>query len=80
MTIPICALRECKLFSGISKTGKYNCIAFPNGIPDDILSGQNLHLENIEGDGGYKFETNKQPYDIENFVTKELNNLLTKTS
>jgi hypothetical protein len=40
------------------------CAAFPDGdgIPDDIASGENLHLEPVDGDHGIQFEKD------ENFV------------
>lgn len=33
-----------------------NCIAFPMGIPEDILNGNNWHRQFYKGDKGIKFE------------------------
>ena len=32
------------------------CEAFPKGIPESILSGQDDHLNPVAGDGGVQFE------------------------
>jgi hypothetical protein len=64
-----CLARNCKWFGGISKENVYVCIAFPEGIPDDISFGDNLHEENIEGDGGYKYI---QSPNISNTKKKEI--------
>ena len=32
------------------------CEAFPNGIPQEIFSGENKHIEAYPGDGGIRFE------------------------
>ncbi|MFA5035710.1 MAG: hypothetical protein WC479_00845 [Candidatus Izemoplasmatales bacterium] len=59
MTVPnpvICQQRGCKFFIGFLGDGITPvCLAFPNGIPEDILSGKNLHTDNINNDGGYKY-------------------------
>jgi hypothetical protein len=31
------------------------CRAFPNGIPEDILSGRVSHEDEYDGDGGYRY-------------------------
>jgi len=33
----------------------FKCEAFPNGIPDVIISGKNLHLKPYPGDNGKQF-------------------------
>ncbi|MFA5151923.1 MAG: hypothetical protein WC554_05100 [Clostridia bacterium] len=59
MTVPMpIRCQTCKWFSGwIGKTITPVCVAFPLGIPADIVSGKNYHLRNIKGDDGYKFES-----------------------
>lgn len=58
----ICRIRGCKHFIGViqpdetEKTETFNCEAFPNGIPDDIINGKSLHLTPVEGDNGIVFE------------------------
>jgi hypothetical protein len=31
--------------------GDKNCLAFPNGIPDEIMVGDNMHSEPLPGQG-----------------------------
>ena len=44
-----CLLRRCKHYLGVSQPNEdeltefHHCPAFPNGIPDIISNGQNLH-------------------------------------
>jgi hypothetical protein len=35
--------------------GKPVCVAFPRGIPADILSGRVTHTSPYDGDGGIRF-------------------------
>jgi len=35
------------------------CVAFPDGIPDDILSGEFDHTQPHEGDNGIRYEPKK---------------------
>jgi len=55
-----CSIRNCKHFGGLTteeEVGQsYMCDAFPDGIPDDIAYGDNLHLEPVEGDHGIRYE------------------------
>lgn len=63
MTTPAiskCQIRKCKRFIGIVGPGinaLYVCDAFPLGIPDDILFGNNLHLSPVAGDGGLLYSS-----------------------
>lgn len=47
---PLCW--ECKY---LKKGGK--CDAFPNGIPEQFLSGEKKHIEPFIGDKGIQFES-----------------------
>lgn len=51
-TPPPCA--ECKHF--VMDKGNWHCAAFPDGIPDEILSSANDHRQPVEGDHGVQFE------------------------
>ena len=50
-----CLNRRCKHFlgaiqpDGTELTEVWNCEAFPEGIPNEIAYGDNLHLEVFEG-------------------------------
>lgn len=53
---PRCSQRRCKHLTGVFQpTGEEQggelpaCAAFPEGIPDDIAYGPNLHLVPVEG-------------------------------
>ena len=57
-----CELRGCIHYRrplGPGEDPTFTCLAFPKGIPKDILSGKNLHLKPIEGDGGFRFSTSE---------------------
>jgi len=46
---PICYKRKCKFFIGVKNDGdesteRYYCKAYPDNIPNDILSGEDKHL------------------------------------
>ncbi len=51
MTTPIVACITCKHF-----TGGHSCVAFPEGIPSDILNGESYHIRERSGDGGRQYE------------------------
>lgn len=37
------------------------CMAFPEGIPDDIWTGRNPHTEPVDGDHGIRYEPLGEP-------------------
>lgn len=59
---PKCNQRRCKHFLGAKYLGAGEetevvyCKAFPDGIPDEISYGTNLHTEPYPGDNGIQFE------------------------
>lgn len=48
---PICT--SCR---HLNLSRQRSCKAFPDGIPQEIWSGQNDHRSAFEGDGGIRFE------------------------
>jgi hypothetical protein len=60
---PECRKRRCKHFVGVKQDDEREvlervvCKAFPDGIPDEIAYGENLHLTPYPGDNGIRFET-----------------------
>ncbi len=54
---PRCYTRECIHFQGVDQpdgtemTERVVCKAFPEGIPDKISYGDDLHLEPLPGQG-----------------------------
>lgn len=61
---PRCFQRKCKHFTGVLQddvlehelTERVVCKAFPQGIPDTISYGNDLHLKPVRGDNGIQFE------------------------
>lgn len=49
---PVCSY--CQRFHAQDMT-KNACDAFPNGIPDVIISGENNHVTPVDGDHGLLF-------------------------
>ena len=64
MTIPNCFKRKCRHFIVPSDEeffpSKAVCRAFPNGIPDEIAFGDNLHTTPYPGDHGIQYEASDQ--------------------
>ena len=57
--ITACQVRKCLHFMSAKGPGfdaLFICEAFPKGIPESILSGQDDHLNPVAGDGGVQFE------------------------
>ena len=48
---PLLCPRKC-----INYTGDLKCLAFPEGIPEEILLGKVGHKEPYDGDHGIQFE------------------------
>jgi hypothetical protein len=59
---PRCSERRCIHYQGIKQPDGTEasevpvCAAFPNGIPEEIAYGDNLHLDEVDGDNGIVFE------------------------
>lgn len=59
MTIGTCLCFECEYF--IDKyRGGYNCKAFKEGIPSDIIFGEVDHTKPYPGDNGLQFKEVKR--------------------
>lgn len=43
------------------RTGRYACAAFPDGIPEEIFTGEVDHDEPYPGDGGIQWESALDP-------------------
>ena len=63
---PGCYTRGCIHYDGPKNFGeepegdeRHVCEAFPDGILDEITSGENDHTEPYDGDNGIQFETNE---------------------
>jgi len=65
---PPCEKRNCIYYMGLKwEREEYDngsfldvpipyCLAFPEGIPEEILLGDNKHLEPVKGDSGITYE------------------------
>jgi len=64
MEIDLCS--RCKFY-----TGELTCLAFPDGIPKEVLLGENDHSEPIDGqDGKFIFiDIENESVDILDFIT-----------
>jgi hypothetical protein len=45
---------NCKICANYSQDQR--CKAFPDGIPDELWSGENLHRQSYSGDNGIHYE------------------------
>lgn len=65
MLTPKCFTRHCIHFQGVRQpdgtesSERPVCAAFPNGIPDEIAYGSNLHKTPVPGDRGIRYERDK---------------------
>lgn len=59
---PRCFTRRCIHFQGVKQpdgtegSERPVCAAFPNGIPDAIAYGSNLHKTPVAGDRGIRYQ------------------------
>lgn len=57
---PRCSIRRCVHLLGVDGEDEENqvcvCSAFPNGIPNEIAYGAELHLTPYPGDNGIQYE------------------------
>lgn len=57
-----CSKKNCKHYQGVIQpdgteaTEVDACAAFPDGIPDEITTGKNMHLKPYPGDHGVQYE------------------------
>ena len=62
---PKCHKRKCIHFGGVKRLKSSEesevvfCSAFPEGIPEDIIDGDNLHTDPVKGDNGIQYEEAK---------------------
>lgn len=57
MTVPVISCINCK---NLYPTKERACLAFPAGIPSEILTGENDHTREVEGDNGIRFDKIKE--------------------
>ena len=53
--VEISLCNKCKHYKGLVDGWKMVCDAFPDGIPEEIFFGRNLHKEPYHGDHGITF-------------------------
>jgi len=57
--LPTSQCSDCKFYNKLLKGYIPSCLAFPRGIPDDILFSENLHNKIIDGQvGSYIYTEN----------------------
>lgn len=54
----------CLNFIGYNDDNVPTCRAFPEGIPDDIISGETSHVGAYKGDNGIRYERGLGDDDI----------------
>lgn len=62
-----CHKRRCRHYEGLKRDGepegneRHVCAAFPDGIPESIAFGFDLHMSPVPGDNGIRYEPEPQP-------------------
>lgn len=57
----------CSRFTGVSQpdgteaSERWACAAFPEGIPQPILLGRNMHTQPYPGDHGFQYKQEGKP-------------------
>lgn len=47
----------CRHMIGVDvEAGRYICVAFPDGVPDEIMTGEIDHTQPVDGDHGIRYE------------------------
>jgi len=55
---PLC--KQCRHWSELDFSG-YKCKAFPNGIPEEIITSEHDHRKPYPGDNGIRYEPANGP-------------------
>ena len=50
--------------------GEFKCNAFPDGIPEQIYTGQHDHIKEFKNDNGIRFESLEEFNKKENSITQ----------
>ena len=48
---------QCIYCKHLKSWSEHKCTAFPEGIPEDILSGEHDHRESYKNDGGIRYDS-----------------------
>lgn len=48
--------KNCQHYQRENELGKLHCLAFPKGIPEEIITGEFDHHKKYEGDQGFRWE------------------------